>query len=65
MLAAMTATSSVINQESRLLGWYGDVERMVAQRRSAKNWVAPIGTSRKQSSRIETSIEVEQILIAL
>ena len=61
----MAVVSSVINLESRLLGWYGDVERMEAERTSAKNCVALIGTSRKKSSRIETSIEVEQILIVL
>jgi len=61
----MAVTSSAINQESRLLGWYGDVKRMEAERMSAKDCVALIGTSRKKSSRTETSIEVEQILIAL
>jgi len=61
----MAVTSSVTKLESRLLGWYGDVERMEAERTSAKNCVALIGTSRKKSSRIETSIELEQILIAL
>ena len=65
MWAAMAVISSVINQESRLLGWYGDVKRMEAERTSAKNCVALIGTSRKKCSRTETSIEVEQILIAL
>jgi len=62
--AAMVVTSWAINQE-RLLGWYGDVKRMEAERMSAKNRVALIGTSRKRTSRSETGIEVEQILIAL
>jgi len=61
----MSVTSTTISQESRLLGWYGDVKRMEAERMIAKNCVALIGTSRKKSSRTETSIEVEQILIAL
>ena len=39
MWAAMAVTSSAINQESRLLGWYGDVKRMEAERMSAKDCV--------------------------
>ena len=54
MGAAKAVTSPVISLENRLLGLYGNVERMEAERTSAKNCVALIGSNREKW-RIETA----------